>query len=220
MAKWALLIGLLFFQALFLFFTELDLWVSDFFFDRVSNDWWLSDNTFVLLSYEFFRVLPFYLIPILIALFLSSKIFRKRSEAKLRKVLVFLLVVLLVGPGLVVHKFFKDESGRARPQDVSYFSGVQQFTPPFTKSNQCSDNCSFVSGHAAMGFFFIALSWVFNNPRWVLYGGATGFLVGFGRVVQGAHWASDILFGFFVVLGSALLISRLMFGNWWPDYSH
>ena len=220
MFKWALLVGLLFFQALFLFFPELDIWVSGYFFDRVSHDWWLSDNPLVLLSYEVFRVLPYYLIPIIIALFLSSITFRKISETKLRKVLVFLLVVLLVGPGLVVHKLFKDESGRARPQDVSFFSGEQQFTPPFIKSNQCSDNCSFVSGHAAMGFFFIALSWAFNNPRWVFYGGATGFIVGFGRVVQGAHWASDILFGFFLVLGSALLISRLMFGHWWPDTNY
>jgi len=28
------------------------------------------------------------------------------------------------------------------------------------------------------------------------------------------------LFGFFVVLGSALLLSRLLFGHWWPDTNH
>ena len=109
---------------------------------------------------------------------------------------------------------FKAESGRARPAQTQQFGGDKQFTPAFVHSGQCQRNCSFVSGHAGMGFWFLAFAWVLGDRRWLYYGAAIGLAVGLGRVAQGAHFLSDVLFGYPVVYLSALLCARWLLGRW------
>ena len=122
-------------------------------------------------------------------------------------------MVLLLGPGLMVNEVLKGHSGRARPMTVTQFEGDRQFTPAFAAADQCDHNCSFVSGHAGMGFFLIALAWVFRDRRWLWAGIALGALVGLGRVVQGAHFLSDIVFAFWTVFGTCLLFAHWMLGS-------
>jgi lipid A 4'-phosphatase len=109
---------------------------------------------------------------------------------------------------LVVNAVFKEHWGRARPRDITEFGGTRTFTPAFVISDQCERNCSFVSGHASLPFAFAALGFLLRRRRWAIYAGAAAFggLVGFGRIVQGAHFLSDVVFsGVFVFLVAYLL---------------
>lgn len=108
----------------------------------------------------------------------------------------FILVVVL-GVGLLVHDVLKDNWGRPRPQQVNAFGGPHEFKPPLHHSDLCRRNCSFVSGHAAAGFALIAIGAYGTRRtrwRWWAIGALVGGLIGLGRVMQGSHFASDIVF--------------------------
>ena len=194
----------------------IDLWFSGLFW-RPGEGFFLADLAPVQWSYAIFRDIPYVLVPLLAWLFLASWVWARRSEVALRRGLLFLFLVMAIGPGLVVNEVFKAESGRARPATVQQFEGTRQFTPAFEPSDQCSSNCSFVSGHAAMGFFFLAFAWVLRDRRWLYWGAAIGLLVGLGRMMQGAHFLSDVLFGYPVVYLTALLLARPLLGRWRID---
>jgi lipid A 4'-phosphatase len=76
-------------------------------------------------------------------------------------------------------------------------------------SRECPRNCSFVSGEASAMFApFFALAFLLPQYRMGLLaaGLATGLLVGTVRIIQGAHFLSDVLFaGIFMALTVALL---------------
>jgi lipid A 4'-phosphatase len=68
------------------------------------------------------------------------------------------------------------------------------------------------SGHAAMGFFPMALAWVIRRQRrfWMLAGWVTGSLVGLGRILQGGHFLSDVWMSAAVVWLVCECLARLM----------
>lgn len=115
-----------------------------------------------------------------------------------RRVL-YLVMVLALGPGLVVNAAFKADSGRARPLQVTELGGARDYTGFGMPAEQCRKNCSSVSGHAAMGFFFIAFAWALRSPAWLVGGILIGAVVGAGRMLQGGHFLSDVLFSFWAV---------------------
>lgn len=121
----------------------------------------------------------------------------------------FMLAVLVVGPGIVANLILKDNVGRARPRDVIEFGGTKAFTPPLVLSQECPRNCSFVSGEASSMFAaFFALALLLPQYRLGLLaaGLATGTLAGAIRILQGAHFLSDVLFaGLFMALTVSLL---------------
>ncbi len=131
----------------------------------------------------------------------------------------FLLASLVVGPGLIANALFKENWGRARPRQVTEFGGAAEFSPPLVLSDQCSSNCSFVSGDASMAFVLLAVALVLPPKRRALgVSGALGFglFIGLIRVVQGAHFFSDVVFaGVFVGL-AVLLLYRIMLATWSP----
>jgi lipid A 4'-phosphatase len=115
--------------------------------------------------------------------------------------IVFTGLAVLVGPGLLVGAA-KDYTLRARPFHVTEFGGVRQFSPALVKTSQCDDNCAFVSGHAADGFFLATLMLVDRRRRWwwLAAGVAGGLIIGFARISVGAHWLSDVLWAFPITL--------------------
>lgn len=193
--------------ALFRLAPEIDLWFSGLFFDP-EHGFFLRNTPPVQFSYALFRDLPYFVIPLLLWLLFASWLWGGAPERSARRAVFYLLVVLLLGPGLVVHEVFKNHSGRARPTQIEAFGGDRHFTPAFVIADQCRKNCSFVSGHAAMGFFPIAFAWLLRDRRWLLYGGLIGGLVGLGRIMQGSHFLSDIIFSYVVVLLTAQLCAR------------
>lgn len=113
-----------------------------------------------------------------------------------RKVTAFLLGSLALGPGLVVNVILKDSWGRPRPSTIREFGGSDIYVPPLVMSDQCDRNCSFSSGHGALGFWPVAVA-LLAPPAWrpVAVAVAVGFgaLVGLVRIAQGGHFLSDVV---------------------------
>jgi len=129
---------------------------------------------------------------------------------------LFLAMCLSLGPGILANVVLKDHWGRARPKQVVEFGGAKMFTSPMIPTDQCANNCSFVSGEAAAIFMpFYALGLIV--PQWtaalLAAGTVCGFAAGFVRIAQGAHFLSDVIFAGVFMAVTAGLAYRAMFGR-------
>jgi lipid A 4'-phosphatase len=197
---------------LFVIWPRLDLAVAAWYFDP-QQGFVYAQQDWVIAVYKVFAHIHLWVILLLFWLWFTSWHWARKGEVLLRRKLSYLLLVLALGPGLLVNGVFKAEWGRARPATVSELGGERLYTPPGVVSDQCERNCSFVSGHASMGFFPLALAWVFGRRRWLWLGLASGALVGCGRMLQGAHFFSDVLFAGWSVYAVALLCAWWLFGR-------
>ncbi len=129
---------------------------------------------------------------------------------RLRLPLAFVVLAGIAGPGLAVNGIVKPLWERARPNQVVEFGGTQQFSRAGDFAEECSKNCSFVSGHAACGFFLSSLFLVFRKRgmTWIATGFLAGALIGFARISSMDHWLSDVLWAFPVTLISSWMV-------WW-----
>lgn len=123
------------------------------------------------------------------------------------------LATLALGPGLLVNLILKDQWGRPRPSQITEFDGLLQFQPAFTVSHECWRNCSFVAGHPSLIFAFYAVALALPG-RAARVGGVlvvtvAGALVGLGRMTQGAHFLSDVIFSGLFVFAVAWLVDRI-----------
>lgn len=122
---------------------------------------------------------------------------------------LYLVLSFVLAPGVIANVILKDTWGRARPFHVTEYGGTQTFTPALMRSDQCVNNCSFVSGEAAAIyalFFAIALLATRQRGRLILLGIAGGTLAGFVRIAQGGHFISDVVFaGVFMALAVRLV---------------
>lgn len=113
----------------------------------------------------------------------------------------YVFLVLILGAGLIVNAVFKENFGRARLRDVEEFGGDQQFTPAFVISQECDNNCSFSSGEGAAAFYSLALAAALSRKRLgSLIAFAFGSMVSVYRIASGAHFFSDSVVSFFVML--------------------
>ncbi len=142
-----------------------------------------------------------------------------RKSAPPSRSIFYLMLVMAIGPGMVVHWGFKEEFDRPRPRQVLEFGGTLAYAPPpFTPAywqSRPTEGRSFPSGHAAMGYYLMAFAFVAQARRakilWLGGGTVAGLIVGMGRILQGGHWASDILFSGVVVLFVSALLHRVLF---------
>ncbi|HKY94116.1 MAG TPA: phosphatase PAP2 family protein [Kiloniellales bacterium] len=134
---------------------------------------------------------------------------------------IFILVSFGLTQGIVVDLYLKSVFGRPRPRELTDFGGDSTFTPFYLVSDQCSSNCAFVSGHAAMVFALLAFSFVlperWRRPAfWLAL--AAGLVSGWARIQQGAHFASDVIFAGLVTYGVTWLVSLLILRGWIDRY--
>lgn len=117
---------------------------------------------------------------------------------------LFVLVCVIVGPGLVANSLLKDNWGRARPLHIERYDGDQTYTPVLVRSDQCARNCSFVAGEAAALFgvgFAYALLARRRRREMILAACIAGGAAGLIRIGQGGHFISDVVFaGVFMAL--------------------
>ena len=197
---------------LFYAFPELDIRFSMFFYDPASR-FYLADAPFCRWVYESVEIVSIAW-GVLAVLLLAVLWIRKKNLFGLSaKHLIYLLAALAIGPGLIVNLFLKDNWGRARPYDVIQFGGASAFTPAFVISSECHNNCAFVSGHAAMGFYFIAFGFLCRRRRSLLFllAGIYGAVVGLVRILQGGHFLSDVVFAFFIIYVLSAVLYWIMF---------
>ncbi|MRJ02117.1 MAG: phosphatase PAP2 family protein [Epsilonproteobacteria bacterium] len=175
---------------LFLLYPEIDLAVSSLFY---KGGFYLKDHPLALALYKATIWLTASIAVTLLFLLTVSLVTGR--EIVSRRVLLYLLSTLILGPGLIVNVGLKNQMGRARPSQTTYFGGSKSFTPALVVADQCERNCSFTSGHAAAAFYLLAWVPLFSGPRrWIVLAVALlwGWAVGIGRIVQGGHFLSDV----------------------------
>lgn len=192
--------ALLLFALLISVFPRIDLQISSLFFDGTSfrNEWWqrlLKDalGYFVGLS-----------LAAVVLIYVCNRLLNRNMCGIDGRRVVYVLLVAVVGAGLIVNVALKDHLGRARPRHIEEFGGTKQFTPLFVPSRECRVNCSFSSGDAAGAFLSLALAKALSRRR-RYYAAAIAFgaLVSLSRVAAGAHFFSDTVVSFFVMLIAA-----------------
>ena len=212
-------LGLFLFAAVvFSVFPQLDLWVSQLFYldhgQFPANDMWLVQFIYHGIPWAGRVLFASSILLLIVAVLMPSKVSRRNW----RRACAVITVVVL-GIGLLVHTVLKDGMGRPRPRDVQVFAGPAAFVPVFVPSQYCQTNCSFVSGHAAVGFALMSLGMFGIRKKrqfWLLTGLIAGGLIGLTRIAQGGHFLSDIVFSLIAIWSSHLLIRAvwLRFRGW------
>jgi lipid A 4'-phosphatase len=147
------------------------------------------------------------------ALWAAVELLRRPLLGMTRRVGAYLLLSLALGPGLIVNVLLKDNWGRARPSHLVEFGGKSRYTSPLLPTDQCLDNCSFSSGHAALAFWLVSFA-LLAPPAW--RGRAMAVALGFGlavglvRIAQGGHFLSDVAFSGAIVTAVALALHRAL----------
>jgi lipid A 4'-phosphatase len=202
--KWKLLFLLS--GLVFLHWPGLDLAVSRHFF-QPGEGFYLRNRPLAVMVYRFINIIDMPLLAGLLALAVISLNPALGWLHRGRRRIAYLLLVYVLGPGLVVNVLLKDHMGRARPHSIEAFGGHALFTPALVPSHECRRNCAFVSGHASMGFYLVCLGFAFPSRRrfWLATGIVAGALVGYVRIIQGAHFLSDVVFAFFAVYAVAAI---------------
>jgi len=192
---------------LFVYFPELDLIVSRFFY-RDSGAGAPSGFTLASSSalYFFFKGVDVVSRIVLIAVIGFTIFFLWKKSNKFLPAIV-ITFSLVLGPVLLVNGVFKDHWDRARPRELIEFGGSKKFTPAWIISDQCNRNCSFTSGHAAAGFSFVVGHFVAASRIWIWLGLIVGSFTGLTRIAVGAHFLSDVVFSFFAVYLVAALVT-------------
>ncbi|CAH0353391.1 phosphatase PAP2 family protein [Aquabacterium sp. CECT 9606] len=115
---------------------------------------------------------------------------------------VIALLCALLGPGLVIEAWFKQALCRPRPVQVAVFGGDSPFQAAPQRRTHPEAHRSFVSSHAAAGFWLMSLGLTAGptwRRRWFVIGIVTGAAIGLGRILQGGHFLTDIIFAFYAV---------------------
>lgn len=152
------------------------------------------------------------IIAIIVAGSASLALFGRRLWRLDASALVFIALATALGPGILTNTVLKDHWGRARPAQIEMFGGPAEFTPAPLISEQCTRNCSFVSGHAALGFSVIGFAFLVpaGRRRRAAIAAALGFgsLVGLARIAGGRHFLSDVVDAGFLVTTTSWLLYR------------
>ncbi len=201
---------------IFALFPDIDLRISELFFDS-KNGFYLKDlQPFAFLHDEIRWIL---LIPVVILLLvlLYQIIFQKRLQTLNPKAIFFIFTFLIIGPGIVSNLIIKEHSTRARPINIDHFGANKgkTFTPYYSHEGKCKKNCSFISGHTAAATLFLTFAYLYRSR--LLFMLALGFvaLMGLTRVVQGAHFLSDVIFSFII----NLIILKIVYYLFYKKYA-
>jgi lipid A 4'-phosphatase len=206
---------------IFTLFPQIDLWVSGFFYSGGRPRWPLADGANwarVALNVAAWAILG---AAIAIALWTIVRSLLRREgwptwSAAIHAA-VFVGMCYALGPGLIVNGGFKSYWGRARPNAVVEFSGQKAFTPALQPTDQCPRNCSFVSGEGSLGYVSAAPAAVLSGVARVAAlgtGGVIGTALGGVRVIQGAHFVSDVVFSGLASWFAIWLSYGLVYRQW------
>jgi len=190
----------LLFSLLITAFPTVDLYISRLFFHgrAFQHDPWVQ---LVHVGLNYFLWIS---LSAVVAIYVHNRLLRRNLCSIDGKRVLYLFFVLIVGAGLIVNTGLKDNFGRARPRNIVEFGGTKQFTPAYVVSQECASNCSFSSGDAAGGFFSLALALALSRRRAPFVAAAAlGALVSVARIASGAHFFSDTVVSFFVMLIAA-----------------
>lgn len=228
--------------AIFLIFPGIDLKVSAYFFDYTQNkfihrDSLVSDIIYVSVRLAAFSMAIYFLLqcaenfrrrfmPNFMPIFnepsfsnFVSKIkypaIRQIIKIHSTKTCIYIIAIIIITPGVLVHNVMKPLWDRARPVNVIEFGGTKTFTPAFHFSDQGEN--SFPSGHAAMAFILVGLAFLQRDRKRFLQVYAVMFTYGviasFCRIWMGGHFLSDVTVAALLSIITAHLGYYLIFGK-------
>lgn len=206
-----IVLGLLLVLSLPFWLFDLDFIISCLFYS--SKGGFIYKDSFPWKFLYEYAPLPSFIILIGSVLYLIIGFFNLKYFKKFRWEAIYLTLVMLIGPGLIVNAALKDHWGRPRPRQIEEFGGKHEYLKLWEKG-KAGEGKSFPSGHASVGFYFFAIYFLLRsrNSRWTAlsFWIALGFgtLVGLTRIVQGGHFASDVIW-------SAGLLYLTSFGFYW-----
>jgi lipid A 4'-phosphatase len=215
--------GLFFAVALFASFPGLDLLFSARYY-QPGLGFFQRSNPVVLALYDWTPWIGrgLVLVLVLFALLapLLAKVFRSSGRPDLavramgpgRHLATVAVCCALLGNGVIIEGILKNTVGRPRPVQVIPFGGPDAYHGPFVPGADPGGHRSFVSSHAAAGFALMSLGLTCGplwRRRWLLIGILAGAVVGLGRIMQGGHFVSDIVFAFYAVWISCEVIGWL-----------
>lgn len=189
----------------------IDIYVSNIFFDHATG---FATNSVL----NFLHGFVYFTMGVTcstVMLMILYKFYRLRSfNYRNYLKLIYLLLAFIIGPGLVVNLGLKEHSQRPRPSQTVIYTGSQDYVPPFNFNGNCISNCSFVSGHASVGFMFYAFAFIQKETRrrrlLMLAATVLGAVFGAARIMQGAHYLSDIIFSGVTVFITCYLLAKTM----------
>ena len=185
---------------LFGFFPQLDLAVSHYFYEYIDAGHnvfaWRINHSAMIARDTGLWIGALLIMPAIGALALKLILPRRKLLISGRAI-VFLIVTLGLGPGLLVNGVLKEHWGRPRPIDVTQFGGGQHFVSWWDPRGDCPSNCSFVSGDVSGAFWTLAPA-ALAPPQWraLAYGAALALGIGMGmlRIMAGGHFVTDVVF--------------------------
>lgn len=210
------IISFIVFTLIFKKWPEIDLYVSNFFFEGGRFPLSMEFNIFI-------KVIDRFIEFGCIALWITFVVRLARKEYKnyglqyttLMRKLFYISSVGLLGSVGAVH-FIKRYIKRCRPNYIEYFGGPSPFTEIWTRNFSEAINVtkcvSFVSGHSAIGFLIYAIAFTFpigsrDRLKFILLGTVVGGIFGLIRIIQGQHFLSDVIFSGYVVYFSGMVLS-------------
>jgi lipid A 4'-phosphatase len=126
-----------------------------------------------------------------------------------RRYAIFVLLSVIIGPGLLINTAFKDHWNRPRPRDVVEFGGPLHYDVAPLRGE---GGTSFPCGHCSVGFLYALGWWVWRRRRPRLAaaslaaGGVAGVALGLGRMAAGGHFLSDVLWAALIAYAIAHLL--------------
>ena len=171
----------------------LDMAIQRFFYESDRDAWIGPDNGSMAWMYHF-GVIP------ALTVALSGLIGYIASHCipffqPVRRVGLYLFLVLAIGNGLIANAILKEYWGRPRPSQVLELGGTQAFEPSLWLDASSSGK-SFPSGHATMGFYFFALALLMRGiARGMVFAFAIAFgaTIGLSRISYGGHFFTDVV---------------------------
>lgn len=194
--------------------TDVDVWLSARFYDP-KRGWYLRQAVPWRWLYDYGRY-PAIVLAVGSFLILLGSVW-KTSLARYRRGCAVAVLAVALGPGLVVNGILKPYWGRPRPRHIESFGGTQAFRRWWQPGGAgAGAGRSFPSGHAAMGFVLVAgIALVAPSRscvRWGVWIVALlyGSLMGWGRIVQGGHFLSDVVWAGGVSCGITMLVQNIL----------
>ena len=199
-------IGLFVITSIFVFW-DLDLSIERKFFSNETG--WFLDQKQPWKFFHQYGTIPGLVLTLcaLICVFLSII---KSGFQSYRKFVLLLVLTSIIGAGFFVNLVMKPYWGRPRPRQIMEFGGQWTYRQPYQIGTPGKGQ-SFPCGHCTMGFIFVTLFFFWDKSRLLsstggAFGLVYGFLIGAGRMVQGAHFATDVIWS----LGVILLVSVML----------
>lgn len=206
--------------------TGADLAFQQAVYEAGDQSWRLGEHPFWRSLYEFGPI------PALVAVVLAMVGFflswSRSGFRRWRRVFLYVILVVVTGPGLLANALLKEQWGRPRPREVEGLGGHHVFEPVLA-IDPGSTGKSFPCGHATMGFVIFMGYFLLRRHRprlalgFLITALVVGSMMGLARSLQGAHFLTDTVWAAFVcwiaslvlyhALGLDLALARSMPGS-------